>query len=1178
MPEINDDLLSDVATINDRRHPVVSRELAAMEPARIPPASTQSQEPEGGGYLQRQQATLWAWADPERAARRHDRPWDLLRAVCDHYGATLSPTFIATLDPRELEDEAWLDQAALLFGHETRARPAAAPETVQSGELLDASARTAAPVGEPSLSELRALFLTALNVERDAYALRAALLLPPDVASATTAIYFDGLALHHARGLSLEQIAVSSALPLPASMAALSGAERLEQLRARFADLGEDTQYPVGSVAHSLASTVLRILSYQSQAAPVGVQSEQQWARAFQDLEVAWAETKNYPLHPRLLFALHLATSNDVRLLVDDWAEQLWQQLQTQLRASDQSEALQLASERLMRLRDSASLSGAALPLLFEEIIDGRLVPPLSGLFSWLLIDELDVFVEQENSEALLRVLQYTLGPALQCEILSGCDWAGKLQALMRYAGERLQAAFEAPPRFSRRAEAERMLGELGLSVAALARRRPYILTTHDPNIAQEGFGSPVDEFLARADWSAFPGRSMRVVGRVIEPGALLQALEEQFNRALPTHPWVRAYAKEQLRALGRVPWPVALEAEVARIVADYLTETENHRGWVRGLTTWINVVPILGPIYNIEEGIRGRDPLQAVLGTLFLALDALDLLSGGDGAAKSAEVEVALEPGEAVEMVATRSSASDDSERAPLLTPRVQDRQSMAALRRLAHEFGADAPIFDRLSPQRAADPFAVRRGDAAPAATRASWRRRSAPAATTVRGTPVAERLTCVEVRRLMDAASDGAFKDFDRMFARHFTIERHGEQPSRIDPAQLFKSFYQDSPTFRRLMNYYVAKAPAGEVWRLHLGEVQSPGHAMRAQPYTDLTRKSMYLQADQALSQLRYMTAEGHASLSLEQPYLHEMLHALTGAHDPDFELALLNRGPVVYLTDRILAESGRLVAPQVMYRREDLNVVLAPHQTVAGNRARAAEAALAEDRYLDGYLARYLAGSVPELWVQAGQAVDQAVIRLRTSFSVRGAQRHAAEAPRFTLSGRDPGLGAGGSLTLLLQRLQEQSSTFLTLLAGAKGPLQWRMEWSSARDTVLELERQAILLGARDGWYYLYEQGVAPLEATRRVADALVMALSGLSAPQGTDARAQRGALIILAEKMLQEAGYHYPRRLSAALTDALDGDHLQSWLTPARRRADFEDQALSQTLAHADRLASNRVQ
>jgi len=190
--EINDDLLSDVATINDRRHPVVSRELAAMEPARIPPASTQSQEPEGGGYLQRQQATLWAWADPERAARRHDRPWDLLRAVCDHYGATLSPTFIATLDPRELEDEAWLDQAALLFGHETRARPAAAPETVQSGELLDASARTAAPVGEPSLSELRALFLTALNVERDAYALRAALLLPPDVASATTASILTG--------------------------------------------------------------------------------------------------------------------------------------------------------------------------------------------------------------------------------------------------------------------------------------------------------------------------------------------------------------------------------------------------------------------------------------------------------------------------------------------------------------------------------------------------------------------------------------------------------------------------------------------------------------------------------------------------------------------------------------------------------------------------------------------------------------------------------------------------------------------------------------------------------------------------------------------------------------------------------------------------------------------------
>ena len=1112
----------------ERYSRLVRRELS--------PGSARVQTDEWQGLGQ----ALWAWADPARAARLHDRPWDLLQAVCDHYGATLAPTFVANLDPNLLEDEAWLDQAALLYaqGEEGAAR---APR---------------------SLTGLRAPLLAALKAERDAYALRAALLQPPNVAAGATAIYFDGFALHNARGLTLEQIAASSALPLPANSVALSGAERLERLRARFADIGEDTQYPVGSVAHSLATTVLRIQTYQNLAPLDGLPTEAQWAQAFQALEAGWAETKNYPLHPRLLFALHLAASSGVQLMDEHWRETLWQQIEPQLR--DQPATLKLARGRLQQLQRGGSDRRTALSRLFGDIASGELgrLPSLTWAQHMTLIQvalQGDTrLLRRQNAQARLQVrfapLQNRMAPYLRHETLSGVDGVDKLQALMRYAGERLQAVFEAPPRFSRRAEAERVLSARGLSAAELRRSRPYTLITHNPNIAQEGFGSPVDEFLARADWSAFPGCTMRVGSQVLEPGALLQVAEDQFNRTLLAHPWIRAYAKEQLRGQGRVPWPEALEVEVARIVANYQTETESHRGWVRGLTTWINVVPILGPIYNIEEGIRGRDPWQAVLGTLFLALDALDLFSGEERAARGSprlgEPEI---------------MAQGAGEMEPLLSQRAQTVNVAMSLRR---QFGAHAPE-GRWLPERAPDPFFLKRSNAAaPLANRhSSPARLASMEGEMVRGTPVAERLTCTEVKRLIDAAGDDQFKDFATQFARRFTIVRYGVEPSRIDVATLFQSFYQHSSTFRRLMNRYLAGAPAGEVWRIHVGDAPSPGFGDRPQPYTDFDHKAIYVQSDQAIGGLRYMAADGFAPIRLEQAYLHEMLHAITGALDPARSLSLVNRGPVVYLTDRVLAESGQFGPPQVMYRREDALPALAAHDTVLGNCERATEAMLAEDRYLDAYLARRYRPIIAN-WLHESD-VPGSVFLVGVGSAklwVDHAAVSAALARRFNLlpvpAGWEARLGSSATVTHFLRHLTDRSLIFRGLLASSSA--DWTIAWDDVPTPQIDRVTHCVTLPRSGGAHYLHDYGRAVIEPQRQLTEALVEALSGLSRPGGLDASARRGAVLILAQQVLDQAGYHFPRRLSAAEITATAP---LTWLTPARRRADAEDGFLAPALA-----------
>src|SRR5260370_1621849 len=138
-----------------------------------------------------------------------------------------------------------------------------------------------------------------------------------------------------------------------------------------------------------------------------------------------------------------------------------------------------------------------------------------------------------------------------------------------------------------------------------------------------------VEDYLDRVDSVVDGDKFWRVGGYRINVSAELEAAESRFNEALVADPWIRARAKENMRA-ARVPVTEAsVASEARRIAVQYLAETETRRAWRRGMETWIGILPVIGPSYAIAEGIRHGNPWEVVMGSVFLGLDALDLFGG---------------------------------------------------------------------------------------------------------------------------------------------------------------------------------------------------------------------------------------------------------------------------------------------------------------------------------------------------------------------------------------------------------------------------------------------------------------------------------------------------------------------------------------------------------------------
>jgi hypothetical protein len=102
-------------------------------------------------------------------------------------------------------------------------------------------------------------------------------------------------------------------------------------------------------------------------------------------------------------------------------------------------------------------------------------------------------------------------------------------------------------------------------------------------------------------------------------------------------------------------------------------------------------------------------------------------------------------------------------------------------------------------------------------------------------------------------------------------------------------------------------------------------------------------------------------------------------------------------------------------------------------------------------------------------------------------------------------------------------------------------------------------------------HYLSNHGLAELEAPRELTELMVRILSGHGGVAPADALENRGAVVWLADTILRETGYTYPKRIAYASIRSSDEALKQRMAlseTPVRRAAHAEDQYL-QTIYQA---------
>lgn len=940
---------------------------AAASPLSLQRASTPRSAAADAAVIERLTASLAQWIDEDKARAYANRPSDLLMAVAKHRHRAIPEAFSTLLDPALLTDEAVLDEAAVLYGglHER----AKAAEQRQPQPL--------------TLSTLRTWFVDALRAD---YTKRRALdaLFVPSMAFGQTTPYFDGFALRNAEGLSFDTLVDSKAVWSAPALAALTALERRALLTEKFDEMDESTQFSIGSIPHSLATALLRMGRYRG-ARPSSASDEASLLQAFRKSEGVWKDGESYPYHPRLMFALHLARSSGVDVVSHEDLRLLYEN-----QVNDPAVELEIAGDgRALRWIDRHLSQGNELGSRWREAKPARQTELLLGLFA-----ALNEAADGKGSVAAFARDLRAKG-LLTPNRLVGADFESRAAAVLEYANERLLAAYGAPPSFDRYGVAAAILERCGVDEDARSDIRQYVIAGDNPNVAKQAFGDLVDEFLDRADWVGLSGAWMTLpTGARLKPRDELQRAEEAFNASLPSNPWVVATAKVGLRRASKPVTRDSVRHAADEIVSRLATETESHRALVRGLETWINTVPVAGPVYNIEEGVRHRDAARAAFGLLFLGADLFDVSAGAGGGARrdavhpvvpklrraaarvdGSSVNRAGHP-EMIEMTVDpvhigRRDAGVPDELRPL-TRRVREGASVrwreydvvhldeedriVPIRRDGERYvEVDWRTGHRLreAPYIELDP---RAGKAYTQSGRRYERGRAS-----LDG-DVRERPTVEGVTRLLERANDATVRDFDTLFADAFTLAGPvSADTSELSASAFYRKIYESSGTFRRLFNRH-AELDAGERnrtaspwkrWEFVIGQSAPLGSPRKA--YTDFEHKRIYLPDDGGIEAMSYMSAGGPRAMSPEQAYLGEMVRALTGAPDPAAGLDLTNRGPAAYLTGKILSEAGYDVPEQIMFRTENARPDTPPEQTVEYHADAAARGAEREDRYLDAVL-------------------------------------------------------------------------------------------------------------------------------------------------------------------------------------------------------------------------------
>lgn len=1044
---------------------------------------------------------LSQWVNTTQLQNKIHRPLDALGAVSHHYQQTFSEDFFISLDICHLThtEQQLLDEAAQLYRIAQLSNSGEPPINLTALDQLDTPIDTL---------NLREDFVQALrkDIHRETML---AQLFTPAINGTHTQIFFDGVALHNAFGKRFDDLLTLPELKHIPGFANLSIEAQRALVKEKFTQMGESTLYTFGTVEQSLASTIMRLSIYQHQPIPNTLANPETLFEIFHQLEQTWSKQRNYPLHPRVLFAQHLASSSNAHILNSNWQEQFWNntyrshlknlldqnkicapefnraqtwideyfsywnrngqtwnqrdqtikneifsslfsQLETfaqtyhpKLNATQlqehfannkhheenaqgyqtRTEKIQAKEKTLRNLRANSKKLMDFPPGLLRSSANSRMrqaitkaEQELNQLKHDLKAGRMPSLPTGEPPKPIILLAKYMYQENPSGEILLADHPHDKIAALIKYSGERLTARYSAPPRFDRKKAAYDILLRHGISTIRINEKRRYTLDTSRANYGKSSFGSLIDEFLERADWPSLlgAGKTMSVKdqhGKLqhIHTQSTLQAEEDQWNQQLPSHPWIQARARENCRSTQQPLSQANINKEVQHLIRNFATETESYRHLKQGLETLINTVPVIGPIYNIEEGIRHKDVAQTISGVFFLGLDGLDLLSGGKHI-RSNKVHIGEELSTKIKVPHTEQitvqtvhgitdeldielaapSTSHDTQNIYLdhdpwritatdinvpfeyksLAKRVRDGQPNIIWTAPTKEDYRVVLIDNenRVAPvmQSGGKYYEVSWHDglvlrnrlihfdtASKKFTRGLGLKGSGRVSgnALIDNEKLRDRYTIKRVEALLHHAKNTALRNnLVQDFAQHFQISAVGGM-SNFDVQTFFIEAYEKSVTFRRIANHFFEKH--NKVWKIGIWD-----------QWNDLKiinhESTVQIPSDARINTLRYLSMTGWQPCVPKQIYLDSLIGSLSKT---ELTNILNARGPVVALRDRVLFEMGEDIPVQLTHERVRLDKIDSPEYaelTAENKKAKVTDAQWLEDIYLDHkYFNNYL---------------------------------------------------------------------------------------------------------------------------------------------------------------------------------------------------------------------------
>lgn len=1072
------------------------------------------------------------WINKETIDQLKNNPLETLKKVLLHnnhpfpkndFWNVLSPLIVNLISQQNLRS---LDEAALLWNR------------LQTGEMLKFDNHEGN--GLIAVQKLRNTYVQALipawkkqKIIDNLFQQRMA---------NSSEIYFDGFAIRNGQEKTFTQLVDSPELLSIPEYRILTPETRQSYLKEAFAQMGESTQYKLGSLAHSLASALIRLFYYQTHRMPPLFSDQQQLIHLFMEAEKAWKEKKNFPIHPRILAALHLALSNDVMIEGKNWQEKVKFLLHY------------IASE-------------------FEYIL------------------------HPDRVEQLI-------------------------------------------PTFDPRLAAESILKEYGMKEADIFNKRPsYRLVVANSDTAHEGIlaqiaevpldsDDAIDEFLKKAranDEQQSVNNWMSVGNATIEPREELQKKLIQFNNRLMSNPWIRENARIVLEAQGIPVTPTRLSEEVERLATQYKTETENHQQWFDKVKLFIYVIPVIGSLETIREGLKNRDWKTILLGSVYLTLDAagLGFVKNAVRGVNSLRLASVLSATRISVRERMAVSSLENSLVAFDIPPRELFKEEPGVISRNLFALNPEEQVINRVrqGEERIVENSSgesnlliylhdenrvVAVKNQGGYFREVNWesgkvdltrpliykdRETGKYFASTLKGgglghydffiEPIPEgelkkRWTVEQTLQALAEAKDFRnHANFSEKFHHYFTLKGvHPDEGKTI--GDICEHSYKNSPTFRRLFNKFTSTYKVGvSDWQIKIEK----GQGCR----TDFQNRIVYLDPQVEQSSSKYLSAnylttpdyEGE-KIQLERAVVQEIVRVMTRLEDAESTLlatskrrfALLDkahRGGVVYLTDRILFEAY-----------DPTPARLANHLFAKGDIVNA-ETLLSrlvqEDLFLDSQLDKDIPISqytklAGEEWISRN-TIQQVKRLLPLLEAARVSEEFST---RFLVSffSEDPLLF--DELNQFYTTMYNESKTFSLLFDQYSGReiLPIRVKFIEVkRDIPLKEQDHAVYL-VKDNIQYLSALGPRPIERRRLFLYKMLEVLTGLKLGE-SEQLADRHPLIQLADKIFREANMeqYFPKRLTSTNILPDEAAELKNQLShwPEQSRiANFEDRFLDEEI------------